>query len=92
VSVSGTVEEAAGWPEAIALILWGIVALVVCWGIYEIVQGVGDVGGWFSSAWSWFTGLWGGTGGGSGGASSASGDDGDGSSPSGNSTDITSGY
>jgi hypothetical protein len=63
VSISGTAEEAAGWPEAIALILWGIVALVILWGVYEIVQavegGASDLGSWFTGLGSgisgWFT-------------------------------------
>jgi hypothetical protein len=94
-SVSGTVEEAAGWPEAIALILWAIVALVVCWGIYEIVQGVEGAGGAIASAWAWIQGLWGGSSGGSSGATGDNGstnDNGDGSGLQGTSPDTTSGY
>lgn len=75
-STSGTVSEVAGWPEAIALILWGVVALVLIWGIYEIYE---TIEGGLSSLQSGLASFFFGSGSGSGsGSSSGSGSGSDG--------------
>lgn len=36
--MASTVEEVAGWPEWIALILWGIVALILFYVLYQLYE------------------------------------------------------